>query len=217
MRIMGPRGDEDTLQAADYVGARPDHRASRRVEGPRVVVEDTGDRMLLWLPQGTRRKVPATPAHRPDPQTRTARIIENLAHGDWAYGDHVWEVWSLWILYPEDWHAVWVSWTSPGRRLGWYVNLQRPYRRTPLGIEAMDLMLDIVVEPDMAWRWKDDDERGVLVDLDAGTAERTRQEAAKVISRIENREPPFSEPWPDWRPSASWRLPVLSDGWNEPF
>lgn len=96
---------------------------------------------------------------------------------------------------------------EPGQtivHLGWYVNLQRPYRRTSLGIEAMDLMLDIneIVRREI---------------FDAETAERTRQEAAKMISRIENREPPFSEPWADWRPSASWRLPVLSDGWHEPF
>jgi protein associated with RNAse G/E len=55
------------------------------------------------------------------------------------------------------------TWTGPGRHLGWYVNLQCPYRRTPLGIEAMDLMLDIVVEPDMTWRWKDDDEFDEIV------------------------------------------------------
>ena len=187
---------------------------------PLVVVEDTGERLLLWLPKGTRRKVPATPTHRPDPPARTARIIENLAHGDWTYGDHVWEVSSLWILSPEDWHAVWVSWTGLGRHLGWYVNMQRPYRRTPLGIEAMDLMLDIVVEPALTWRWKDDDEFEEIVRrdiFDAETAERTRQEAAREISRIENREPPFSESWPDWRPSESWRRPVLPAGWDEPF
>jgi protein associated with RNAse G/E len=40
--------------------------------------------------------------------------------------------------------------------LGWYVNLQCPFRRTEVGIEAMDLMLDVVVDPDGTWRWKDD-------------------------------------------------------------
>src|SRR6266576_1740450 len=42
-------------------------------------------------------------------------------------------------------------------------NFQRPYRRTTIGIEAMDLMLDLVVEPDRSWRWKDKHELETLV------------------------------------------------------
>lgn len=84
----------------------------------------------------------------------------------------------------------------------------------------MDVMLDIVVVPALTWRWKDDDEFEEIVRrdiFDAETAERTRQEAAQVISRIENRDPPFSESWPDGRPSESWRRTVLPEGWNEPL
>lgn len=47
----------------------------------------------------------------------------------------------------------------------------------PLGIEAMDVMLDSVVEPAPRWRWKDDDEFEEIVRRDiveAETAERTR-------------------------------------------
>lgn len=116
---------------------------------PLVVVEDAEDRLLLWIPEGAVRMVPVTPAGRVDPPRRQDRAIENLARGDWAYGDHVWDVSTLWILHPGDWHAVWVTWLASGRHFGWYVNLQRPYRRTAIGIEAMDLALDVVVEPDL--------------------------------------------------------------------
>lgn len=184
-----------------------------------MVIEDTDDRLLLWLPKGTRRKVPVTPPSRPDPPTRSARIIDNLAYGDWVYGDHVWDVSSLWILRPGDWYATWVSWRAVGDHLGWYVNMQYPFRRTSLGIEAMDLMLDVVVEPNMTWQWKDDDEfdeiarRGIF---DGRTVERIRREAANVIGLIEARKPPFSEPWPSWSPDTSWQLPVLPDNWSQP-
>ncbi|MBL0345175.1 MAG: DUF402 domain-containing protein [Anaerolineales bacterium] len=41
----------------------------------------------------------------------------------------------------------------------WYVNLQEPIRRTPIGFDTMDHTLDIVINPDMSeWKWKDDDE-----------------------------------------------------------
>ena len=113
---------------------------------------------MLWMPRGTRRKVPVTPPGRTDPGSVKDRTIENLARGDWVHGDHVWDVSTLWLVRPGDWHSVWVSWLESGAHFGWYINLQQPYRRTELGIEAMDLMLDVVAEPDLTWRWKDEDE-----------------------------------------------------------
>ncbi len=50
---------------------------------PLFVVEDTEERALLWIPQGTRRKVPITPPHRADPSDVHTRTIENLDHRDW--------------------------------------------------------------------------------------------------------------------------------------
>lgn len=186
---------------------------------PLTVVEDTDERLLLWIPKGTRRKVPVTPPGRVDPPLLKDRVIANLAERDWVLGDHVWDVSSLWILHPGDWHAVWVSWLEPGVHYGWYVNLQRPYRRTDIGIEAMDLMLDVVVEPDLTWRWKDEDELAELLErgiFDAATGSQVREEAEAVIRQVERREPPFSQPWPAWRPDPDWPRPELPPGWDTP-
>lgn len=186
---------------------------------PLTVVDDTPERMLLWMPCGTRRKVPMTPPSRPDPTTLDERLIELLDRRDWVHVDHEWEVSSLWILRPRDWHAVWVSWLPNGDHYGWYVNLQRPMRRTAIGIEAMDLMLDVVVEPDLTWRWKDDDQfeeilrRSVFDDI---TGARVRREANDVIRRVEQRAEPFDQDWPAWRPDSSWPLPTLPEGWDDP-
>lgn len=185
---------------------------------PLVVAEDSADQLLLWIPKGTVRNVPATPGHRPDPGTRAGRVIENLAAGDWDYAEHVWDVSTLCILRPHDWHAIWVSWRDDGDHYGWYVNLQRPFRRTAAGIEAMDLMLDVVVEPDLSWRWKDDDEfdeilaRGIF---DPAVGRRVREEAAAVVDRIEENLSPFCDGWPRWRPDAAWQTPVLPEQWDQ--
>jgi hypothetical protein len=131
----------------------------------------------------------------------------------------VWDVSSLWIVRPGDWHAVWVSWLASGDHLGWYVNLQMPYRRTAIGIEAMDLMLDVVVEPDLTWQWKDDDEFAEILQrgiFDQDTGARVRCEAEDVIRCIGDGDPRFAEPWPSWRPDPAWSLPVLPDGWDRP-
>ena len=185
---------------------------------PLVVAEDSAERMLLWLPRGTVRKVPMTPPGRPDPGDRTARIIELLKRCDWVHVDHVWDVSCLWLLRPGDRHAVWVSWLPSGEQLGWYINLQRPFRKTSIGIESMDMMLDVVAEPDRTWSWKDDDEFQQILDrgiLDPATGQRVRDEALEVIGRIERNEPPFNQHWPQWRPDPSWSTPELLPGWDD--
>jgi len=186
---------------------------------PLTVVADEDDRLLLWMPYGTRRKIPVTPPHRPDPATLDERLLENLTRRDWIFGDQEWDVSCLWIVRPGDWFSIWVSWRPDGSHYGWYVNLQRPYRHTSIGIEAMDLMLDVVVEPDLSWRWKDAEQFDDLVArsvFDSETASTVRKAATSVIARVEARQPPFDEPWPSWRPDPSWRRPELVPGWDDP-
>ena len=164
-----------------------------------------------------------TPSARTDPGDRTARVIDLLAKGDWVHVDHVWDVSSLWILKPGDMHAIWVSWLPSGEHFGWYVNLQYAFRRVSGGIEAMDLMLDVVVEPDLQWRWKDDDEFAQILALglfDADLGASVQAEAETVIERLERlerlerRATPFDEPWPQWRPPSHWEPPRLPTGWD---
>ena len=187
-----------------------------------IVVSDEPDRLITWIPVGTVRQVPTTPPTRPhpvdpaDPTNRKASVIANLELGDWVLTDHVWDVSTLWIMRPGDWHAAWASWRADGTKLGWYINLQEPFVRTEAGIDAMDLMLDIVAEPDCSsWRWKDADEFDELVDRGifgqdlAGTV---LNEAHRVIESIEARTGMFGEPWHDWRPDPSWPRPRLRDG-----
>lgn len=185
---------------------------------PLVVVEDSPHQTLLWIPFGTRRKIPVTPPHRDDPPDINARTIANLHHADWVLGDHAWDVSTLWILRPGAWHSTWVSWRPDGSQLGWYVNLQAPMRRNPIGFEAMDLMLDVVADPALTWKWKDRDEFDEIVArgiFEADTAQHVMSEARLVIDDIENRRAPFDEPWPAWRPEPSWAVPRLPPGWDE--
>jgi hypothetical protein len=79
------------------------------------------------------------------------------------------------------------------------------------------LMLDVLVDPDRTWRWKDEDELQTFVDrgvFDAATAERAREEGRRVAAQAERNEPPFSDPWIEWRPDPAWEIPVLRDGWD---
>ena len=64
------------------------------------------------------------------------------------------------LAIPAAAHSVYVMWETGRTELRcWYVDLQEPLRRTTLGFDTMDHLLDIVISPDQsAWRWKDEDE-----------------------------------------------------------
>ena len=184
---------------------------------PHRVVHDEGDQVALWFPRGTMWKAPTTPPNRLRHENRGERLATCALSGEWVFRDAEWDVDTLVLLREDAWHAVWVSWLRDGRPYGWYVNLQRPISRTTRGFETMDLVLDLIIDPDRTWRWKDEDEletwveRGVCV---PELAQRLRAEGLEVAARAERDEPPFSEPWHEWRPDPSWELPELPEGWN---
>lgn len=159
------------------------------------------------------------PGDASDPTIPTARhewFADLLTRCDWILVDSVWDVSTLWLLREDEWHAVWVSYLDSGEHWGWYINLQEPFRRTKRGIQTMDLMLDILVERDRSWRWKDEDDFEMLLTrglLNSITAERVRDEAGKVLQRVERSEPPFDGSWSHWRPDSTWSLPELPDSW----
>jgi protein associated with RNAse G/E len=100
---------------------------------------------------------------------------------------------------------------------GWYVNLQSPFVRTSLGFDATDDILDIEVEPDGSWAWKDEDELEQAVRAKALTPSRAaaiRREGERVIKKLEDSDGSFPTSFVDWRPDARWPIPELPDGWN---
>lgn len=170
---------------------------------PMTVVRDDPDRVLLYLQAGTPCK---------------------WTYVDFETGDVPLPVDMVWtrtnvlqIVESSAAHATWVMWSADdGHFLGWYVNLQRRPVRVPDGLISWDHSLDIVVSPDLEWSWKDEDHLARTQELGwYGPAEAAeiRAEGERVIERIENCLAPFSEPWPDWRPDPSWRIPPLPDDW----
>jgi hypothetical protein len=141
-----------------------------------------------------------------------------LERREWVFTDSEWDVSTLVLVRPGDWHATWVSWLDGNQHWGWYVNLQEPFRRTKQGYETMDLALDVIIELDRTWRWKDQDELDLFVErgvFGEALAARVRDEGLRVAQRAERNEWPFDAPWPDWRPDRSWEVPQLPGGWSE--
>ncbi|MBW3589331.1 MAG: DUF402 domain-containing protein [Actinobacteria bacterium] len=184
---------------------------------PMKVVEDSGGRIILWKPKGTRWKVPVTPPVRPKADNRGERVAQLMIHRDWLFEDREWDVSTLWIIEEGRGCAILASWFDDSKFWGWYVNLQEQYSRKATTLQTMDLALDILIDSDRSWRWKDEDELKALVTegaIDQRKADQIRAEGLAAIADLENNAPPFSEPWDQWKPDPDWEAPVLPEDWE---
>lgn len=97
------------------------------------------------------------------------------------------------------------------------MNLQEPFRRSDIGFDMLDNMLDIVIDPDRSWRWKDEEELGEAVRLGLVTeqwADEVRREGERVIDRLRGNERPFSNGWETWEPDPTLGVPQLPATWH---
>jgi Protein of unknown function (DUF402) len=117
-------------------------------------------------------------------------------------------------------HAVWWFFDSDLSFRGWYVNLEAPPKRWYGGIDTRDHALDIWVEPDRTWSWKDEDEfaeRTGAVDFwTEEQAAQIRAEGERVITLIEAGLHPFDGAYTDFRPDPAWEPTRFGPEWDLP-
>lgn len=170
-----------------------------------VVVEDSDELLALYVAEGSELAYP---------------------DGDWPGGRHPWHGKGRWrshgvlqLQRPDEAHAVWLFWQGPERSLAfWYVNLQAPFRRTAAGIDTQDHELDIVIEPNGRWRFKDEEWLDEWIRLGRWTKAEVaaiRAEGARVAAELEKGSRWWSETWADWQPDPAWRGGDLPEGWED--
>lgn len=128
--------------------------------------------------------------------------------------DYIWDrSHVLRFMREGDGHTVELFWDLEWSFLGWYVNLQAPLIVRGDRFDTTDWALDVWVEPDGEWRWKDEDdfaraqELGVL---DSASAAAVRAEGERVVA-----ERPWPTGWENWRPPERWRPLRLPGDWDE--
>ena len=197
---LWPIGDHILLR--DVVGGHV------RSAIPVTVVEHTEEQLVLFVCPGTTFMLPE------DWNQKDSRDF-------YAVPGHVALEYSppgqLIITAPEARHSILVRWTPDWDFVGWYVNLQAPMQRTALGVDITDQLLDVVIAPDCSsFEWKDVEEfeRAIAEGFFSGDeAAEIRAEGERAVAAAMEGQPPFSEPWPQWRPDPVWGVPVLPDGW----
>lgn len=181
---------------------------------PMRVVRDDQDGLLLWMPAGSEFAVLTdadgnTPHDRPVGEMREPRLVRKV----WRDND------ILVLMPPGASHSIWWFFHQGGFA-GWYVNLETPGTRRADGVETTDQVLDIWVEPDGRWAWKDEDEMAARTGkpgyFDSAEAAAIRAEGERLIKLAEAGAYPFDGTHADFRPDPAWRALDLPDGWDVP-
>ncbi len=150
---------------------------------PTTVVRDDPDQLILLLPGGARCGVPIGADGRelrlPDRPWR----LEVRPRGDQSILSFAW---------PSTPYSV-LLWTAHDHRRVWYVNLQDPLTRTPIGFDTVDHALDVVIELDRSsWRWKDEEELAEAVSDGLFTAQEAadfRAWGLRAVDRVISKSP----------------------------
>ena len=178
---------------------------------PVRVAQDSSSWIALCLPRQAIALYPHTREGIP------IRIPEDewvLDGGPWAGGD------VLYLVHVGLGYTFTGWWDDDHIFGGWKIDMVEPVRRTPLGFDYMDQLLDIVVSADRStWRWKDEDEVSEAQARGIFTAEQVRdlyRRGERAIQSIQSNEPPFDGGWENWRPNPAWRLTFdLPRGWGQ--
>ena len=178
----------------------PDGRLQAAI--PMHVLSDEDDVIAGWTSVGPEISYWAT-ADGADPRTIPlgSRFKETLttARRTWT-GSAVLRV----VPLHERWQVLHFWDSDTGEFLGWYVNLESEKIRRESSIEAVDWHLDLLISPEFAVTWKDEDEAAAaagtpylrIEDLNSAraTGEAIASDPHGLVARIGD--------WRDYRPDA---------------
>ncbi|MCP3854736.1 MAG: DUF402 domain-containing protein [Actinomycetia bacterium] len=173
----------------------------------RVVIDDP-ERLVLWMPQG------AMVAKLGDGRGRPTRDLVEAAERIFVPSPCE----QLHVIERGRAHSVQARWAGPERRFqGWYINLQEPVRPSPVGWDTHDQQLDLLIDPDGAVHWKDEDQFSAVTAAGWYTSAQVEAvwlEGQAALGRFLRGEGPFVESWETWSPDPSWTAPELAPGWD---
>ncbi len=180
---------------------------------PHRVIESSPAELVTFVPEGTTAVV-ATNRGLPqaavlDRSARKLLALETMI----VYPRSIRESPTKLHFYaPGRWSRVNLGWNVKGEFTGWYVNFERPVRPAPDGVCSKDLALDMFVNPDGRWHWKDREEfdealaRGIFAE---SLRAQLMQEQAAVLKDLAAGDGAFDPAWTRFAPDSAWESPVL--------
>ena len=191
-------------EPGDVIVHREVWRGTPWQASPVVVVDDTPGLLATYIPEEAPFAFPPSADGRPHPWA---------GRGRWS-GHGV-----LVLRRPGEAYSVWHFWDGPERRfVGWYLNLEEPFRRTSIGYDTQDLELDVWIPTGEPWRFKDEEKLDERVADGRYTAEQvaaTRTLGKAIGGMLDRGERWWAERWTSFEPNRAWRAPAFPDGWEK--
>jgi hypothetical protein len=169
-----------------------------RVSAHRLVEERDG-LLVLWNPQGSTVLRPF------DEHGGELRVP---GEADWRLERRASTYAEVGLVRPGSRWSIWLLWRDGAFR-HWYVNFERGHRRGDTVVDFVDEKLDLVVDADGSWRWKDEDELELADASGYLDATDVRAEAQRVLAA-----PPWPTGWEGFRADPAWADPTLPEGWD---
>ncbi|SDT27442.1 DUF402 domain-containing protein [Actinoplanes derwentensis] len=187
---------------------------------PQRVVEDRGDAVVLWVAAGTR----GWHFNMPDGRGITATPLPEWSSSERVPAPHTIGHGALtWVPRGRDYSIRWFF-TPEGHFYRWYGNLEAPsvtWRDGDLaGVDTTDWDLDVVIDPDRTWRWKDEEEFADRLAMPdsywVDDEDRVRRAGKEIVALVEAGAFPFDGTWCDFTPDPSWPATPgdLPPGWD---
>lgn len=207
-------------QAGDTVVVRGIYKDQIcHVQSARVVKDSTTETVLLVEPGAECAAPSGYLQHRHVDQTQWDRWRETL-NGSLNIQICTWHTNRFLILLePEKYFSTIYIWDhASGEFLYYYINFQLPFRRSQLGFDTLDLDLDILVNIENEWEWKDlqEYEKGIRSGgIMAQWIDEIQKAQAEVFARIDQQAYPLDRTWLGWLPDPGWPKTTLPSGWDQ--
>jgi hypothetical protein len=183
---------------------------------PTIVVKDEPDEIILVLLPGTECLAEETyPLGK-----QAARRWWDFMDTEWALKKYTWHTNRLLlVLVPDTYYSTIYIWDHASNEfLCYYINFQIPFKRGHSSIDTLDLELDIVVNPDFSYKWKDVKDYQMAIEHRLIIPEYTQgidKAKPEIFEKLEKRQYPFDGSWLGWEPDPNWEPPTLPENWDK--
>ena len=129
---------------------------------PVIVVKDTPEELCVTLLPGTECVAPEGYLD----GKASAKRRWSFKDKDWKLENYAWRTNRLLLLLePNTYYSTMFFWRADSNDfLLYYINFQLPFQRSHCGIDTLDLDLDLIINPDFSFRWKDEDDYQKAID-----------------------------------------------------
>jgi len=181
-----------------------------------IVAKDTPEEIAMALLPGAECVAPEGYLDGKDEDKRRWNFKEK----DWEKQNYLWRTNRLLLLLePREYYSTIYFWNNESNEfLCYYINFQLPFQRSHCGVDTLDLDLDLIINPDFSYEWKDEDDYQKAIDNGVIIPEWTREiDVAKteVLAKLEKRQYPYDGSWLNWWPDPDWLPPKLPENWDK--